>query len=66
MVKELKKITFTLLISSVLAFSSLARSSDYWMAQKDKKKAPEPIPEKEKKKEDRGGEKKEEKKGKKP
>lgn len=65
----IKKITFTLLISSVLVFSGLAQADDYWTAQKGKKKQPEhPVENEKKKDEGRGGDKKNEdgKKGKKP
>ena len=71
-----RKITFTLLISSALAFSGWAGSVDYWLDQKDKKKEEKKIErpvEKDKKKNedqggDRGGGKKDDggKKGKKP
>ena len=67
--KAFKKITFTLLISSALAFSGWAESGDYWTDQKEKKKGSERPVEKDKKKnEDRGEGKKDEggKKGKKP
>jgi len=69
--KAFKKITFTLLISSSLAFSGWAGSGDNWIDQKEKKKEekkPERPVEKEKKNEDQGGGKKDEggKKGKKP
>lgn len=67
--KAIKNITFTLLISSTLAFSGWAGSGDYWTEQKDKKKGSERPVEKDKKKnESRGGDKKDEggKKDKKP
>jgi len=72
--KAFKKITFTLLISSILSFSGWAGSSNYLDDQKDKKKGSERPVEKDKKKNDsrgndsRGGGKKDEggKKGKKP
>ncbi|HKQ79652.1 MAG TPA: hypothetical protein VJ810_38520 [Blastocatellia bacterium] len=67
--KAYKKITFTLLISSTLAFSGWAGSGDYLTEQKDKKKGSERPVEKDKKKNDsRGGSKKDEggKKDKKP
>jgi hypothetical protein len=68
MMKALKNITLTMLISSALAFSGLAQSDNQWAAiQKDKRKEPERPVEK-KKNDDRGGEKRDEggKKGKKP
>jgi hypothetical protein len=67
MMKALKNITLTMLISSVLAFSGLAQTDNQWMIQKDKRKEPERPVEK-KKNDDRGGEKRDEagKKGKKP
>ena len=65
--KALKNITLTMLISSVLAFSGLARSDNQLEFQKDKRKEPERPVEK-KKNDDRGGDKRDEgeKKGKKP
>jgi len=67
-----RKITFTLLISSALAFSGWAGSVDY-LPDQDKKKGSERPVEKDKKKNedrggDRGGSKKDDggKKGKKP
>ena len=67
MMKALKNITLTMLISSALAFSGLAQSDNQWVIQKDKRKEPERPVEK-KKNDDRGGEKRDEagKKGKKP
>jgi hypothetical protein len=67
MMKALKNITLTMLISSVLAFSGLAQTDNLWTIQKDKRKEPERPVEK-KKNDDRGGEKRDEggKKGKKP
>jgi hypothetical protein len=67
MMKALKNITLTMLISSVLAFSGLAQTDNHWTIQKDKRKEPERPVEK-KKNDDRGGEKRDEagKKGKKP
>jgi hypothetical protein len=64
MLKVLKNVTLTLLISSALTCGGLAQNGDQWMPQKDRKKEPErPI---EKKKEDRGGRDRGEKKDKKP
>jgi len=67
MMKALKNITLTMLISSALAFCGLAQTDNQWMVQKDKRKEPERPVEK-KKNDDRGGEKRDEggKKGKKP
>jgi len=70
MMKALKNITLTMLISSALAFSALAQLPGNQLAvppQKDKRKEPERPVEK-KKNEDRGGGKRDEggKKGKKP
>ena len=67
MMKALKNITLTMLISSALAFSASAQSDNLWAIQKDKRKEPERPVEK-KKNDDRGGEKRDEagKKGKKP
>jgi hypothetical protein len=67
MMKALKNITLTMLISSALAFSGSAQSDIQWAIQKDKRKEPERPVEK-KKNDDRGGEKRDEagKKGKKP
>ena len=67
MMKALKNITLTMLISSALAFSGSAQTDNQWMIQKDKRKEPERPVEK-KKNDDRGGEKRDEggKKGKKP
>jgi hypothetical protein len=67
MMKALKNITLTMLISSALAFSGSAQSDNQWAFQKDKRKEPERPVEK-KKNDDRGGEKRDEggKKGKKP
>jgi hypothetical protein len=67
MMKALKNITLTMLISSVLAFGGLAQTGNQWTIQKDKRKEPERPVEK-KKNDDRGGEKRDEggKKGKKP
>jgi hypothetical protein len=67
MMKALKNITLTMLISSVLAFSGLAQIDNQWTFQKDKRKEPERPVEK-KKNDDRGGDKRDEggKKGKKP
>jgi hypothetical protein len=45
--KAFKNITFILLISSALAFSGLAQSSDHWQKPKDKpKEAPKEEPKK--------------------
>jgi hypothetical protein len=67
MMKALKNITLTMLISSALAFSGLAQPDNQLSFQKDKRKEPERPVEK-KKNDDRGGEKRDEggKKGKKP
>jgi len=67
MMKALKNITLTMLISSALALSGLAQPNNQWAIQKDKRKEPERPVEK-KKNDDRGGEKRDEggKKGKKP
>jgi hypothetical protein len=66
MMKALKYITLTMLISSALALSGLAQPDIQW-SQKDKRKGPERPVEK-KKNDDRGGDKRDEggKKGKKP
>jgi hypothetical protein len=67
MMKALKYITLTMLISLALALSGLAQSDIQWSLQKDKRKGPERPVEK-KKNDDRGGDKRDEggKKGKKP
>jgi len=67
MMKALKNITLTMLISSALAFSGLAQPDNQLSFQKDKRKEPERPVEK-KKNDDRGGDKRDEggKKGKKP
>jgi len=67
MMKALKNITLTMLISSALAFSGLAQPDNQLSFQKDKRKEPERPVEK-KKNDDRGGEKRDDggKKGKKP
>jgi hypothetical protein len=67
MMKALKNITLTMLISSALALSGLAQLENPWVLQKDRRKEPERPVEK-KKNDDRGGEKRDqgEKKGKKP
>jgi hypothetical protein len=67
MMKALKYITLTMLISSALAFSGLAQPDIQWSLQRDKRKEPERPVEK-KKNDDRGSEKRDggEKKGKKP
>jgi hypothetical protein len=67
MMKALKNITLTMLISSALAFSGMAQLDNQLSIQKDKRKEPERPVEK-KKNDDRGGEKRDEggKKGKKP
>jgi len=66
MIKALKTITFTLLISSALAFNGFALSGDN--GQKPKDKQPEQPKERDKPKggDERGGGKKDEKKDKKP
>ncbi|MGH9939053.1 MAG: hypothetical protein ACREAM_22670 [Blastocatellia bacterium] len=69
MMKAFKKITFTLLIGSVLALSGLAKTNDYWQGKPKQDKPKEKLPEAPKKdKDDRGGGKKDEgkKKDKKP
>jgi hypothetical protein len=67
MMKALKNITLTMLISSALAFSAMAQPDNQLSMQKDKRKEPERPVEK-KKNDDRGGEKRDDggKKGKKP
>ena len=67
MMKALKNITLTMLISSALAFSGLAQSDNQLAFQKDKRKEPERPVEK-KKNDDRGSDKRDDggKKGKKP
>jgi hypothetical protein len=67
MMKALKYITLTMLISLALALSGLAQPDIQWSIQKDKRKEPERPVEK-KKNDDRGGDKRDEggKKGKKP
>ena len=67
MMKALKNITLTMLISSALALSGLAQPDNQWTIQKDRRKEPERPVEK-KKNDDRGGEKRDDggKKGKKP
>jgi hypothetical protein len=67
MMKALKYITLTMLISSALALSGLAQTEIQLAVQKDRRKEPERPVEK-KKNDDRGGEKRDEggKKGKKP
>jgi hypothetical protein len=67
MMKALKNITLTMLISSALALSGLAQLENQWALQKDRRKEPERPVEK-KKNDERGGEKRDqgEKKGKKP
>jgi hypothetical protein len=67
MMKALKNITLTMLVSSALALSGLAQLENQWALQKDRRKEPERPVEK-KKNDDRGGEKRDqgEKKGKKP
>jgi hypothetical protein len=67
MMKALKNITLTMLISSALAFSGLAQPDNQLSFQKDKRKEPERPVEK-KKNDDRGGDKRDDggKKGKKP
>ena len=67
MMKALKYITLTMLISLALALSGLAQPDIQWSLQKDKRKGPERPVEK-KKNDDRGGDKRDEggKKGKKP
>jgi len=42
MMKAFKKITFTLLISSVLAFNGLAQSNNYWQKPKQDKPKEQP------------------------
>ena len=67
--KAFKKITFTLLIGSALAFSGLAKTGDYWQDRPKQDKQKEKLPEAPKKdKDDRRGGKKDEgkKKDKKP
>jgi len=66
MIKAFKKITFTLLISSVLTFSGLAQPGNYWQGKpKDKpKEQPKETPKRDGG--DRGGKDKGEKKDKKP
>jgi hypothetical protein len=67
MMKALKNITLTMLISSALALNGLAQLDNNWALQKDRRKEPERPVEK-KKNDDRGGEKRDQggKKGKKP
>lgn len=67
MMKALKYITLTMLISSALALSGLAQTEIQLAVQKDRRKEPERPVEK-KKNDDRGGDKRDEggKKGKKP
>ncbi|MGH9939052.1 MAG: hypothetical protein ACREAM_22665 [Blastocatellia bacterium] len=66
MMKAFKKVTFTLLISSVLAFNGLAQSNDYWQKPKQDKPKEQPKETPKKGGDDRGGKDKGEKKDKKP
>jgi len=64
-----KKVMFTLLISSVLAFSGVAQPSDYWQGKPKQDRPPkeiERVPEKNKGEGDRGGKGDGKKKDKKP
>jgi hypothetical protein len=65
MMKALKYITLTMLISSALALSGLAQPDIQWSLQKDKRKEPERPVEK-KKNDDRGGDKRDEGKARSP